>query len=186
MPNYAALPSEAGNELPINQPPRDPPAVCTPPEPQASRPVNPRTIFTLIMVLIVVAFFGCLYLWYTKCGPGKKSGGEAPATPAAMGGGGGGGGAHAARHGTVGLLPGWTACVDEGSGQTYYYHAATGETTWQPPVAKDTGPIPPPPAVGGPPAPPALPAGWSTAVDPNSGQTYYMNAATGATSWTPP
>jgi len=44
-------------------------------------------------------------------------------------------------------------------------------------------PPPPPPP---PPRAPALPPGWSTAVDPASGQTYYLNASTAESQWTPP
>ena len=43
-----------------------------------------------------------------------------------------------------------------------------------------------PAAAASEPAPPALafdPADWASAVDPASGQTYYYNAQTGATSW---
>ena len=31
-----------------------------------------------------------------------------------------------------------------------------------------------------------LPPGWSSAIDPNSGRTYYVNSATGQTTWEPP
>jgi len=41
------------------------------------------------------------------------------------------------------------------------------------------GGAPPPPGGG-------LPPGWGSAVDPASGRTYYVNSATGATSWEPP
>jgi len=32
----------------------------------------------------------------------------------------------------------------------------------------------------------SLPAGWTAAVDPGSGRTYYVNATTGQTSWEVP
>ena len=41
---------------------------------------------------------------------------------------------------------------------------------------------PPPPANGGGDVPP----GWKAETDPNSGQKYYVNSATGATQWTVP
>jgi len=37
-----------------------------------------------------------------------------------------------------------------------------------------------PPVAGG------LPAGWTAAVDPLSGSTYYTNSALGTTQWEPP
>ena len=42
------------------------------------------------------------------------------------------------------------------------------------------------PGGGGAPAPPSLPAGWQSAVDPSSGKTYYVNSMTGQTSWEMP
>lgn len=42
------------------------------------------------------------------------------------------------------------------------------------------------PAASGPAAAPSLPPGWSTAVDPASGQMYYVSALTGETRWDPP
>lgn len=39
---------------------------------------------------------------------------------------------------------------------------------------------------GVPPPPSGMPAGWTAALDPASGRTYYVNAATGASQWDPP
>ncbi|XP_059725376.1 rho GTPase-activating protein 27 isoform X2 [Haemorhous mexicanus] len=36
-------------------------------------------------------------------------------------------------------LPEWEQHVDEGSGQTFFYNSVTGETSWDPPSAGDTG-----------------------------------------------
>jgi hypothetical protein len=33
------------------------------------------------------------------------------------------------------LAPGWAAAVDEGRGQTYYFHEETGHSQWEPPQA---------------------------------------------------
>jgi len=56
------------------------------------------------------------------------------------------------------------------------------QTAPPPPQMSPPPPPPPPP----PPAADALPTGWSAAIDPASGQTYYLNSATGASSWTRP
>mmetsp|Transcript_60601 Transcript_60601/g.100628 ORF Transcript_60601/g.100628 Transcript_60601/m.100628 type:complete len:348 (+) Transcript_60601:116-1159(+) len=76
----------------------------------------------------------------------------------------------------------------------YYYHTrpkskpmatqVTGGWAAGANVQACTSAIPPPP-----PPPPgvlALPPGWSTATDPASGRVYYLNAATGQSSWTNP
>ncbi|XP_071433633.1 rho GTPase-activating protein 27 isoform X3 [Pithys albifrons albifrons] len=36
-------------------------------------------------------------------------------------------------------FPAWEQHVDEGSGQTFFYNSVTGETSWDPPSAGDTG-----------------------------------------------
>ncbi|XP_064589954.1 rho GTPase-activating protein 27 isoform X1 [Zonotrichia leucophrys gambelii] len=36
-------------------------------------------------------------------------------------------------------LPAWEQHVDQGSGQTFFYNSVTGETSWDPPSAGDTG-----------------------------------------------
>jgi len=94
-----------------------------------------------------------------------------------------------AESGAAGLPAGWSAAVDPTSGRTYYVNATTGQTSWEPPAApaQTTSATSIPPAAPGMQAgAPPLPAGWSAAVDPNSGQTYYMNSITGQTSWEPP
>lgn len=71
------------------------------------------------------------------------------------------------------LPDGWTENLDPGSGNKFYHHATTGETSWERPrpVAAAAG---------------ALPAGWTENVDPGSGNKFYHNAATGETSWERP
>ena len=46
---------------------------------------------------------------------------------------------------------------------------------------QQVGGMPPPP----PPPPPGAANAWQPVVDPSSGKTYYYNAATNQTSWTP-
>ncbi|NXU92752.1 RHG27 protein, partial [Xiphorhynchus elegans] len=36
-------------------------------------------------------------------------------------------------------FPDWEQHLDEGSGQTFFYNSVTGETSWDPPTAGDTG-----------------------------------------------
>lgn len=45
---------------------------------------------------------------------------------------------------------------------------------------------PPPPEISTDGADPSLPAGWESAIDPESGNQYYFNHATGETQWDPP
>lgn len=91
--------------------------------------------------------------------------------------------------GEVALPPGWTAHKDPDTGFTYYFHAATGESRWDPPVAT--------PASRAPAAPPGAPtqaqqraaAAVAAAVAANSGTPDYLGtssadggqAGTGAT-----
>lgn len=73
---------------------------------------------------------------------------------------------------------------DPTSGMTYYVNLANGTSQWEPPaeMTKSAPPPPPPPSQ----PKPVLPPGWSEGVDPSSGRTYYFNAATMASQWTPP
>ena len=64
---------------------------------------------------------------------------------------------------------GWEAVVDGSTGNTYYFHAETGQTSWEPPPGFAT-----------------LPAGWEAVTDPATGNIYYFNGSTGETSWTVP
>ena len=71
------------------------------------------------------------------------------------------------------LPPGWQEVFDAESGEHYYYHAETGQTTWEHPAAPPSS------------APPSssLPSGWMEVTDPVSGAVYYFNESTGQTSW---
>lgn len=71
------------------------------------------------------------------------------------------------------LPEGWTEHEDPGSGKTFYFKAATGETSWEKPQTASS-------------AADALPDGWTEHNDPNSGKTFYYKAATGETSWEKP
>jgi len=54
------------------------------------------------------------------------------------------------------------------------------------PAGKGGAPPPPPGGMGMTPMPPQLPPNWTQVKDPNSGQSYYYNNATGVTQWTMP
>jgi hypothetical protein len=87
------------------------------------------------------------------------------------------------------LLEGWTSCYDETKNATYYYNAATNETTWVPPSSAVEAPAPtegPPPALNAVPVIHDLPEGWTSLFDETKSATYYYNAATNETTWVPP
>ena len=69
----------------------------------------------------------------------------------------------------------WEAHVDPSSGNTYYYNATTGETSWEPPAGFAAAP-----------AASSLPSEWQEGYDESTGKTYYYNTVTGETSWDPP
>ena len=74
--------------------------------------------------------------------------------------------ASVAESSSTSLPEGWAELLDPDSGETYFYHASSGEVTWE--------------------RPGTLPAGWSTVVDPDSGATYYYQEHSGETSWEMP
>lgn len=80
----------------------------------------------------------------------------------------------------------WEAVADPDSGDTYYWNAKTGETTWERPRPVEAAAVaeepPPPPAAKR----TSLPPGWEAVLDPDSGDTYYWNADTGDVAWEQP
>lgn len=79
------------------------------------------------------------------------------------------------------LPPGWAAHLDPGSGRTFYYKEATGETSWETPQAEPAAAAGAPAAASG-----ALPDGWAEHLDAGSGRSFFYNAGTGETSWERP
>merc|ERR1711972_467250 len=90
-------------------------------------------------------------------------------------------------NGNEALPAGWEQAQDPGSGKTYFFNRASGQTTWDRPsgVSAAAAPAVAPtaaPAAAGPGGNEALPAGWEQAQDP-SGKTYFFNRASGQTTW---
>ncbi|CAB1437956.1 unnamed protein product [Pleuronectes platessa] len=95
---------------------------------------------------------------------------------------------------------GWEVHVDQESGQEYYYHPSSGQTTWDNPfLDSPTEPERLPaedPCYPSPPqspalspstsSPPAWISDWEQVVDETSGRPYFYNAMSGETSWEPP
>lgn len=91
---------------------------------------------------------------------------------------------------------GWEVHVDQESGQEYFYHPATGRTTWDNPFLDS--PTDPEPAeeLCSPPqsptfsqstaSPSAWTSDWEQLVDATSGLPYFYNPMSGETSWEPP
>ena len=94
-----------------------------------------------------------------------------------------------ARDDTKKLPAGWEAKMSAKTNSPYYLNTVTGESQTEFPIASAT----PDEAAGPPPVPAAavpevasekkLPAGWETAVSRSSGDTYYVNTATGETTY---
>jgi len=170
-PRYETLPSEAGNELPKNQPKKNYP--CTPPSEPPARPLTIHNVMVIIIVCLLVGLFVIGAGYYFLCGRTKPdashTGTAIPPPPPDIGVGGGGG-----------LAPGWTACVDPASRQTYYLHE-NGESTWTKPLApvamSTYAAMPPPPPAS------SMPPNWQSHVDPSSGDTFYQNSLTGEVTW---
>jgi len=70
------------------------------------------------------------------------------------------------------VLPkGWNMTIDPSSGRPYYYHAETGDSSWNPPGADDDGKDDK-----------ALPAGWARSTT-RDGRKYYYNSVTCKVQW---
>jgi hypothetical protein len=69
------------------------------------------------------------------------------------------------------LPQGWNMTIDPSTGRPYYYHAETGESTWNLPGADDDGK-----------EDKALPAGWARSTT-REGRKYYYNGTTGQVQW---
>uniref|UniRef100_A0A3P9GZ45 Rho GTPase-activating protein 15 n=1 Tax=Oryzias latipes TaxID=8090 RepID=A0A3P9GZ45_ORYLA len=94
----------------------------------------------------------------------------------------------------------WEVHVDQESGQEYYYHTATGRTTWDSPFLDSptdaqqlsSEELQPPslPRSPGSSLSSPLPSGWTSdweqLVDESSGRPYFYNLMSGETSWEPP
>lgn len=65
------------------------------------------------------------------------------------------------------MLPGWQA-LDDGEGNTYYYHDESGESRWTKPTAD------------------GLPDGWVKMNDEESGTEYFFNTYSGESQWEVP
>lgn len=98
-------------------------------------------------------------------------------------------------------LNGWEVHVDQESGQEYYYHPDTGQTTWDKPFL-DSPTSPESLSAENPlsPSPPLSPvfststaspssvrtSDWEQLVDESSGRPYFYNLMSGETTWEPP
>ncbi|XP_056894799.1 rho GTPase-activating protein 27-like isoform X2 [Takifugu flavidus] len=98
-------------------------------------------------------------------------------------------------------LTGWEVHVDQESGQEYYYHPSTGQTTWDKPCLESPtysehltagNPLPPSPPLSpafspSPASPtPVWSSDWEQLVDETSGRPYFYNPMSGETTWEPP
>ncbi|XP_030630924.1 rho GTPase-activating protein 27 [Chanos chanos] len=95
-------------------------------------------------------------------------------------------------------LEGWEVHTDSESGQEYYYHPASGRTTWDHPlndmdpegVAEESS-LSPKPCQSLPQSPEACSpprkfSGWERLLDESTGQHYFFNRDSGQSSWDPP
>ena len=91
-----------------------------------------------------------------------------------------------AQHNENDLPPGWFTATDPQSGEEYYVNEQTGETTWDKPAPQSVNHTP---LLSNQPASEdenSLASGWFAVVEPASGDIYYANELTGATSWEKP
>ncbi|XP_036408555.1 rho GTPase-activating protein 27-like [Megalops cyprinoides] len=91
---------------------------------------------------------------------------------------------------------GWEVHTDQESGQEYYYHPATGQSTWDNPRSPLADPESPlearssPSPVHSPSPSPSVPSSggsdWERLLDEASGRHYFYNHVSRETSWVPP
>ena len=92
------------------------------------------------------------------------------------------------------LPPGWERKVSKSSGKTFYFHAGSGMTLWNPPTADEAAKAakaptaaaaaataPTTPTTPKPEASKDAPPGWERKVSKSTGKTYYFNPSTGST-----
>ncbi|CAB1338383.1 unnamed protein product, partial [Coregonus sp. 'balchen'] len=89
---------------------------------------------------------------------------------------------------------GWEVHTDQESGQEYYYHPESGQTTWDNPHIDPDAPAEEPVCSSPSPSsqsptsasPPAWTSDWKQCFDVTSGIQYFYNPVSGETSWEPP
>jgi hypothetical protein len=94
---------------------------------------------------------------------------------------------HVSHHETAPLPAGWIQQIDVSSGSPFYVNTASGQSTWHRPVANVSAQPPPsiqPHFSHHETAP--LPAGWIRCIDPATNSPFWVNTATGQSSWQPP
>eukprot|EP00977_Amphora_coffeiformis_P015023 scaffold4292_cov114-Amphora_coffeaeformis.AAC.2 len=90
------------------------------------------------------------------------------------------------------LPDGWKCAHDPNTNKRYYYQSTTGQTSWTKPTAANSATTTTATTSNDDDAAPlasitlALPDGWTTAIDPTTGKTYYYHAPTQITQWDPP
>ncbi|KAL1508369.1 hypothetical protein AB1Y20_004479 [Prymnesium parvum] len=123
--NDGTIPSEAGNELPQNNP-----DAGTTPGGNNSGDGGGGTVIAVVAGLaavcaVLLAFYFFKRRSASPNSPPKPFTGVSVSRPAG------------------GLPPGWTSAVDPASGRTYYSNPMTNETSWEPPAAVGGGGLPP-------------------------------------------
>ena len=83
------------------------------------------------------------------------------------------------------LPSGWEAAKDPSTGNSYYFHRATGDRTWEKPKTSADGACSSTKDHDNEATSEALPAGWKSDVDQATGKLYYHHTS-GETTWTKP
>mmetsp|Transcript_13035 Transcript_13035/g.26067 ORF Transcript_13035/g.26067 Transcript_13035/m.26067 type:complete len:141 (-) Transcript_13035:305-727(-) len=85
------------------------------------------------------------------------------------------------------ILPkGWARKIDPETGAPYYVNHVDHTTTWKPPTSSDEVDTTNQRLTARQDDPMLLPPGWSSKIDPASGDVYYENHATRQTQWNHP